>query len=249
MLQACINNVEHAFQADFEDEFWGRVEEFRAIHKGQMTDTVDALSRLIHILRISHITLDEIEITLEASKPPQVTAGVIVEDANPVSRENKPSNQGAPEKARASSNQVGLHCRLTCAASGTPAVARTVTALLRIAGFFRKRKVPHQNQRRYSSVHCPGRKLDSPPYKRSTEMIGTSPSLNPASCALMLISNATAHPTGRASRFNWLYTLRRISLIPVVASVRTQPEIIWNNRLAVRDRICPMADPPSRRPP
>src|SRR5205807_8777617 len=75
---------------------------------------------------------------------------------------------------------------------------RTRTAAAR-RWFFLSSFTPHMNQRKYSTVHGPRRNVDLPPYSLSMETIGTSPRRSPATCALIAISNATAHPTGRAS--------------------------------------------------
>src|ERR1700724_2299638 len=84
----------------------------------------------------------------------------------------------------------------------------------------RRRCRQHQiNHRKYSPVQLPRRNVDLPPYKRSIDMIGTSPSCQPASCAFMAIANVTAQPTGLASRCKVVNRERRNSLMRGVGSL------------------------------
>ena len=107
---------------------------------------------------------------------------------------------------------------------GNAAAERTRTVGLSRLGTRRRFRQPQINHRKYSAVQAPRRNVDLPPYRRSIDITGTSPSCQPASCAFMAISNVTAQPTGLASRCKVVNRERRNSLMPVVASLSTHPD-------------------------
>ena len=107
---------------------------------------------------------------------------------------------------------------------GNAAAARTRTVGLSRLGTRRRFRQPQINHRKYSAVQAPRRNVDLPPYRRSIDITGTSPSCHPASCAFMAISNVTAQPTGFASKCKVVNRERRNSLMPVVASLSTHPD-------------------------
>src|SRR5205823_4149281 len=118
-------------------------------------------------------------------------ARIVVKRANVPTGGHQAARQRAADEASATSDEYLLTCDPAHDAFPPTAVAfgmRTRTSDARRRRSRRRCVSPQTNQRKYSAVHGPSLNVDVPPYSRSIDTMGTSPSLRPCIWALMAIS-------------------------------------------------------------
>ncbi len=108
MLDASIDDVDHAFGADLENQIWMLVKIFGAVDEGQMMHSVDPFHGALHEVGGTYVTDEQFYTADSLPEAPLSAARIVIEDTDAVTVLQQSQYEGRTDESGSAGDEVSL---------------------------------------------------------------------------------------------------------------------------------------------